>query len=450
MILWFAYLNPQNPDSLDEFERCVAAGARGVKLWISLKDEATGSLDRTRELLGALESRGLPVLIHTFHRTDDNLPGEITVAGFADLARAVPGLDLIAAHSGCDWRQALGLLAGLDNAHVDICGGYPETGQVEALVRDLGPGRVLYGSDALGRSFPSQIAKVRFAAVSPEAKARIFRDNAARLLRLTPTEISRARKKWETVPLPERLPLPDLGTDHFCFYGAPPWRDTPAPDVPTFEDLLAARQIHRAFAADGGHLYAGDVLESNRRFAAALAGAKRLAPLATLLPYAVNWRPVLEAAAAGDFAGGIAFPYLHNWRLDDPAYTAFFAACAQARLPLWINCCTADYRFRHRGAAARPVTRKEILRFLEIAPRNRYVFQGVAGPDLRACLEQKPRRDDIRFEISRLTDNTTALTDVIAACGCDRLVLGTEFPFRDPGTVPFTARRLCGWDAAPL
>ena len=418
-------------------------GARGVKLWISLKDEHTGAMDRTRRMLQQLRGADLPVLIHTFHRTDDNLPGEVTVAEFADLARSVPDINMIAAHSGCNWRQALGLLAGIDNAFVDICGGYPETGMVEALTRDVGAQHVLYGSDALGRSFPSQLAKVTFASIGQSEREAILWRNAAGLLKLDETELERVSARAE-VPTRSKMPLPDLSTDHFCFFGKPPFRDSPAATVAELEERLAANNIEKAYVADAATLYASDPLAANRRFAEQASGAERLVPLATLLPYVPNRDSLLREARSA-FRGGILFPYFHNWQLDDSAYAEFFRACSEAQFPLWVNVCTADVRFRHRGTVCRSVARGELLHFIEAAPPNRYVFQGVGGTDVAACLGAFPGRSDISFEISRLTDNTNALPDVIDEHGSDRLVFGTEFPFRDLRTVARTAARLCGW-----
>ena len=49
--------------------------------------------------------------------------------------------------------------------------------------RELGAERVLYGSDAGGRSFASQLSKVHGAAVPDAAKRLIFAENLKRLLR---------------------------------------------------------------------------------------------------------------------------------------------------------------------------------------------------------------------------------------------------------------------------
>jgi hypothetical protein len=53
---------------------------------------------------------------------------------------------------------------------------------VEMAVRELGAERVLYGSDAGGRSFASQLAKVYSADIPVESKRLILRENLRRLL----------------------------------------------------------------------------------------------------------------------------------------------------------------------------------------------------------------------------------------------------------------------------
>jgi uncharacterized protein len=55
-------------------------------------------------------------------------------------------------------------------------------GITEMAVRELGAERVLYGTDAPGRSFGSQLAKVHGANIPEEAKRLIFAGNLKRLL----------------------------------------------------------------------------------------------------------------------------------------------------------------------------------------------------------------------------------------------------------------------------
>ncbi len=440
-VIWFAYLNPNHESWGRELDRCVSAGARGIKLWTSLKDPETGDSACVHPVLDAASRAGLPVLIHTFHRTDPNLPGEITVAEFAELARAHPGTTLIAAHAGGNWRQCLGLLGNLPNTFVDVCGFYPETGMVEALAADLGPDRVLYGSDALGRSIPSQIAKVTLASLSAEAKEEILWRNSARVLGMTAEEIQTAGARATRLPDTVGLPLPPLDEDHFCYCGSWPFRDDPHATPAALNEALAKHRIRRAHTACARTVYALEAMSANRRFATEAEGCSRIVPLASLLPFAPNWEAIL-ADACRHFRGGIVFPYLHDWRLDDPRYGPFFSACAAAGLPLWINCCTADLRCRHRGTVCRPVSTPELLSFLEAAPPNGYVFQGMSAPGVHQALREI-RRPDCRFDISRLSDNSSALRDTVRECGVERLVLGTEFPFRDLRQVSSTTEMLC-------
>jgi predicted TIM-barrel fold metal-dependent hydrolase len=65
---------------------------------------------------------------------------------------------------------------------VDLAGGDPVAGVTEMAVRELGAERVVYGSDAGGRSFASQLAKVHGADVPEAAKKLILAGNLKRLL----------------------------------------------------------------------------------------------------------------------------------------------------------------------------------------------------------------------------------------------------------------------------
>ena len=53
---------------------------------------------------------------------------------------------------------------------------------VEMAVRELGPKRIIYGSDAGGRSYASQLAKVIGADISQRDKELILGGNLQRLL----------------------------------------------------------------------------------------------------------------------------------------------------------------------------------------------------------------------------------------------------------------------------
>lgn len=177
----FVYLNPNHAEaSLAELDRCVRDGPMvGVKLWVA-RHCNTPELDPIIERAVALKA---VVLQHTFIKAGGNLPGESTPMELAELARRHPTAALIAAHSGGDWEQGIRAVGECKNVHVDLCGTDPTAGLTEMAVRELGAERVIYGSDAGGRSFASQLGKVFGADIPDSAKRLILSENLKRLLR---------------------------------------------------------------------------------------------------------------------------------------------------------------------------------------------------------------------------------------------------------------------------
>ncbi len=176
----FVYINPKHPsESLDEVNRCIADGPMvGVKLWVAAHAD-TPQLDPLIERATELKA---VVFQHTWIKVTGNLPGESTPMDLAALAKRHPNAKLICGHTGGDWEQGIRAVRGQPNISVDLGGGDPVAGITEMAVRELGPERVLYGSDAPGRSFASQLAKVHGAEISDEAKHLILAANLKRLL----------------------------------------------------------------------------------------------------------------------------------------------------------------------------------------------------------------------------------------------------------------------------
>ena len=178
----FAYLNPcYLQDSLDEIERCIVDGPFvGIKLWIALHCNEP-NLDPICERAAEL---GAPVLQHTWLKITGNNPWEPTPFHLAELAARHPDVDFILGHSGGNWEMGFRIVEDLPNVYAEVSGGDPELGQTEMGVAMLGADRIVYGSDAPGRSFASQIAKVHGADISDEDRAKILGGNMQRMLGL--------------------------------------------------------------------------------------------------------------------------------------------------------------------------------------------------------------------------------------------------------------------------
>ena len=176
----FVYLNPNHLDfSLSEFDRCLRDGPMvGVKLWVAKRCNAA-ELDPIVERATQMQA---PILQHTWLKVSGNGPGESSPFDFVELAKRHPNAKLICGHTGGDWERGIRIVRSTRNISIELAGSDPTSGFVEMAVRELGAERVIYGSDAGGRSFASQLAKVTGADIPESARRLILGENLRRLL----------------------------------------------------------------------------------------------------------------------------------------------------------------------------------------------------------------------------------------------------------------------------
>ncbi len=161
-IIAFAALHPKGEVAAD-LAQVLELGLKGVKLHpflqrFSLEDPEVA------ELLGQVKHRGLPVLLDTIHpegllRAKPHMAPVLELMGFsgvrprqvARLAHSYPQISFIAAHGGSlyGWDR-LGPLMELDNVFFDLAylNGLVQPDDLVKIIRDKGPDRVIYGSDA--------------------------------------------------------------------------------------------------------------------------------------------------------------------------------------------------------------------------------------------------------------------------------------------------------------
>jgi predicted TIM-barrel fold metal-dependent hydrolase len=182
------YLSPRFVDfSLREFDRCVRDGPMiGIgELEIDKRCNAP-ELDAIVERAVSMKA---PILQHTWLKLDGNEPDESTPYDLVELAKRHPDANFICAHTGGDWERGIRILREAKNISAEVAGFDPTSGVLEMAVRELGPERVVYGSDVGGRSFASQLAKVMGADIPEPAKELVLGGNLRRLF----TPILRAK-----------------------------------------------------------------------------------------------------------------------------------------------------------------------------------------------------------------------------------------------------------------
>ena len=424
-IAYLVYLNPQLDSWREELARHRAT-CSGVKLWISLKDPATGSLDHTVAVLREAARLDLTVLIHCLDRTDPNRGGEVELEELIGLARAVPECRIVGAHAGGNWRKAIALKAKVpDNLWFDVSGSYPERTMVRRLAEAFGTERVLYGSDAPGRSFGSQLAKVLVEEFPPDEAALILADNARKLFRLAPVPLSRTALPaldWQ---------LPDLTEDHFCFAGEAPYWDHRV-SIETLLEEMKRNRVERAYPVSLDAVCASDRVAANRAWRELCRPHAALRPLAAVDPR--NSDEVHRQLEEMDgFAGLWISPYLHGYRVDDPALDEFFRLCREREIALWLNTALGDDRFRAPALPRRIVTPDELAARMR---RSLEIHCCVQGASAHAqWTRQAP--PGWFFECSKLSDGEYLAEEFTTPGHGDpaHLVFGSEYPMRDMAQV---------------
>jgi predicted TIM-barrel fold metal-dependent hydrolase len=176
----FVYASGRHPEaSVREIDRCVRDGSMvGVKLWVARR---AGEQELDAIIARATELKA-PILQHTWFKAGGNLPGESTPLDLVALAKRHPKATLICGHTGGDWQLGIRAIRESPSLYTETGGSDPTTGFVEMAVRELGADRVIFGSDAGGRSFASQLAKVQGADIPEEAKRKVLGENLKRLL----------------------------------------------------------------------------------------------------------------------------------------------------------------------------------------------------------------------------------------------------------------------------
>lgn len=182
------FTDPAAPEVMERY--VLQHGFRGVKVYQEQHFPLSGLLAGHAIYRKAAEL-SVPVLTHSWHREEGwgeealrDVGVYFPVALIAELGRRYPETTFIFAHVGGLWDKAFNAARPYPNCLFDVSGFDPERGIVEKAVAVLGAERVLFGSDAPGRNYAAQLAKVKYADIRECDRELIMGGNAARVLRL--------------------------------------------------------------------------------------------------------------------------------------------------------------------------------------------------------------------------------------------------------------------------
>ena len=173
----YCYLNPRNPNTMDELKRRISQGMCGVKLWV-----ATFCDDPVvNPVIEYCIDEKLPILVHAFHKSVGQLEFESLGINVANLAKRYPEAKLIMAHLGANCQRELKPVQDCPNVCADFSGSIHHCDDLAYAKKLLGAERLLFGSDMPGIDFATSYAQVREAALSEEEREMILYKNAQKL-----------------------------------------------------------------------------------------------------------------------------------------------------------------------------------------------------------------------------------------------------------------------------
>jgi predicted TIM-barrel fold metal-dependent hydrolase len=176
-----AYISPHVLDfSMQELNRCIRDGP--MVMIGEIEADARCNVPQMDPIAEWAVENEVVILQHEWLNALGDGPGESRPSDVVELAQRHPKLQIVCAHTGGNWELGIRAIRATKNVYCGLAGSDPTSGYVEMAVRELGAERVIYGSDVGGRSFASQVAKVKGANISDSDKKLILGGNLRRLL----------------------------------------------------------------------------------------------------------------------------------------------------------------------------------------------------------------------------------------------------------------------------
>lgn len=192
----FGSVHPRNPEWRRELERVKELGLPGIKLHPEYQGCYVDEPETVRVVRAAGEL-GLWVVLHAGVDVGMDPPYHCTPERAVRLREAAPDTRIVLAHMGGDyvWEEALRRFRGLD-LYLDTSRAIPEHPDrwdlFAQLIRAVGPGRVLFGTDApwtdQGEAVRRTREFLRRQGFTPAESAAILGGNAAAILNIREDE----------------------------------------------------------------------------------------------------------------------------------------------------------------------------------------------------------------------------------------------------------------------
>ncbi|MEM7735384.1 MAG: amidohydrolase family protein [Deinococcota bacterium] len=181
-IIGFGQVNPRENDAADQVRHCVEDyGLKGLKLHPTMHGYHFvdhGLLDPVFEVCSEYE---LPVLVNAL---DDPF---VTPLGIEEIAKGFPNVPVLIAHMGTVWNVTEAILVAKRTANIYLETSSTQLIEVRMAYRDVGPDKLIMGTDWPGSDFEMERLKMRKAVPDNAHRKLVEGGNLLRLLKMDVT-----------------------------------------------------------------------------------------------------------------------------------------------------------------------------------------------------------------------------------------------------------------------
>jgi len=183
IILGQCHVNPAYAQAAqDEITRCVVDGGMvGVKLYFQYRIDEPLQFPIVERCIDL----GVHILMHASHPTaPENINSRMRVSSgehFVEIAKRYPEAMIVCGHigGGGDWEWQIKALRDAPSVYLDTSGSVIDQGMIERCVRDLGAGRLLFGTDM---NHVRGVGKLLDAKITKRQRRKIFGENFKKIL----------------------------------------------------------------------------------------------------------------------------------------------------------------------------------------------------------------------------------------------------------------------------
>jgi predicted TIM-barrel fold metal-dependent hydrolase len=174
----FIFVNPTHPGTLDEVQRRLSAGFCGIKMAL-LQYPADLNGPQVSALCEIAASRRIPVFFHQ----------GLTAAASDPTAMIgrFPNVNFIIAHAGVQYfEQAIALARAHRNVWLDTSSYFVTLSKLRLLIREVGAGKLVLGSDVpvMASDSGQALNKIRALEISDRERSAILGNNLKQILEL--------------------------------------------------------------------------------------------------------------------------------------------------------------------------------------------------------------------------------------------------------------------------